>query len=115
MATSNTKKRRAYGLSSPLQGMAPEPIVSQRAPTSRDQAEIGTIWLDQPNQASYILTDVTAGVANWSTAPASGATNDAQMTIRRVKRLAGSFEVTLYNYGAAALNGNVSISFWIIG
>jgi len=40
--------------------------------------------------------------------------NDAQMTISRVKRIAGSMEVTLKNNGAAALNGNVTITFWII-
>lgn len=40
--------------------------------------------------------------------------NDAQMTVTRIKRIAGSMEVTLKNNGAAALNGNVVISFWII-
>lgn len=40
--------------------------------------------------------------------------NDAQMTVMRVKRLAGSMEVTLKNNGAAALNGNVTISFWVL-
>lgn len=41
--------------------------------------------------------------------------NDAQMTITRVERLAGSMEVTCTNNGAAALNGNVTVSFWVIG
>jgi hypothetical protein len=41
--------------------------------------------------------------------------NDAQMTITRVKRLAGSIEVTATNNGAAALNGNVTITGWVIG
>lgn len=41
--------------------------------------------------------------------------NDAQMTIQRVKRLAGSLEVTAKNNGAAALNGNVTITGWVIG
>lgn len=41
--------------------------------------------------------------------------NDAQMTIQRVKRLAGSIEVYTKNNGAAALNGNVTITGWIIG
>lgn len=40
--------------------------------------------------------------------------NDAQMTVMRVKRLAGSFEVTTKNNGAAALNGNVTVSWWIL-
>lgn len=40
--------------------------------------------------------------------------NDAQMTIQRVNRAAGSFTVTLKNNGAAALNGNVAIQWWSI-
>lgn len=39
--------------------------------------------------------------------------NDAQMTVQRVKQLAGSFEVYTKNNGAAALNGNVMICFWV--
>lgn len=40
--------------------------------------------------------------------------NDAQMTIQRVNAGAGSFVVTTKNNGAAALNGNVVITFWVI-
>lgn len=40
--------------------------------------------------------------------------NDAQMTVTRVVPGAGSFTVTLTNNGAAALNGDVIITFWII-
>jgi len=40
--------------------------------------------------------------------------NDAQMTVTRVTPGAGSFTVTLTNNGAAALNGDVIITFWII-
>lgn len=40
--------------------------------------------------------------------------NDAQMTVMRVKRIAGSMEVTCKNNGAAALNGNVTVNFWVI-
>ena len=41
--------------------------------------------------------------------------NDAQMTVRRVKQLAGSVEVYTINNGALALNGNVVITGWVIG
>jgi hypothetical protein len=44
---------------------------------------------------------------------ANEGSNDAQMTITRVKRAAGSFDVTVKNNGTAALNGDVSINFWI--
>ncbi|MCF1193205.1 hypothetical protein LRR18_16570, partial [Mangrovimonas sp. AS39] len=40
--------------------------------------------------------------------------NDAQMTITRVTRAAGSLSVTLTNNGAAAVNGNVAINFWVL-
>lgn len=41
--------------------------------------------------------------------------NDAQMTITRINPGAGTFDVTLVNNGAAALNGNVVITFMVIG
>ena len=39
--------------------------------------------------------------------------NDAQMTLYRVKPGAGTCAITLFNNGAAALNGDVQVSFWI--
>jgi len=40
--------------------------------------------------------------------------NDAQMVVTRVEPKAGSFEVTLGNTGAAALNGDIIVNFWIV-
>jgi len=40
--------------------------------------------------------------------------NDAQMHITRVLRQAGSFVVTVHNDGAAALNGNLEMTFWFL-
>jgi hypothetical protein len=40
--------------------------------------------------------------------------NDAQMQIMRITRAAGSFVVRTKNQGAAALNGNICITFWIL-
>lgn len=40
--------------------------------------------------------------------------NDAQMTIQRITRGSGSFVVTCKNNGAAALNGNVIVTFWVL-
>jgi hypothetical protein len=39
--------------------------------------------------------------------------NDAQLTITRILPGAGTCAITLKNNGAAALNGNVQISFWV--
>ncbi len=40
--------------------------------------------------------------------------NDAQMTVTRVFPGAGTFDVTLTNNGAAALNGDINITFWVM-
>lgn len=40
--------------------------------------------------------------------------NDAQLQIRRITRAAGSFVVKVVNSGAAALNGNVTITFIVL-
>lgn len=56
---------------------------------------------------------VTAASGIIVTAHNEGA-NDAQMTITRVNCGAGTFDVTLLNNGTAALNGNVTITFWVL-
>jgi filamentous hemagglutinin len=40
--------------------------------------------------------------------------NDAQINIRRITRAAGSFVVKVVNDGAAALNGNVTLTFMVL-
>lgn len=40
--------------------------------------------------------------------------NDAQMQVMRITRAAGSFVVKTKNQGAAALNGNVIVTFWLL-
>lgn len=68
--------------------------------------------------ASQVFTitnaNVSANSAMLVTVSNIGA-NDAQMTLTRVKQGAGSFEVTARNDGAAALNGDVIITWIIIG
>ncbi len=56
---------------------------------------------------------VTAASGILVTAHNEGA-NDAKMTVSRVLCGAGTFDVILTNNGAAALNGNVVITFWVI-
>ena len=41
-------------------------------------------------------------------------TNNAQLTVTRVQPKAGSFEVTVFNNGAAALNGDIQVNFWLL-
>lgn len=40
--------------------------------------------------------------------------NDAQLTVQRVKPGAGTFDVIVKNNGAAAVNGDIHINFWAI-
>jgi hypothetical protein len=40
-------------------------IESASAPSSTDIYRIGTIWVDKTENESYILVDVTTGVATW--------------------------------------------------
>lgn len=67
MAINRKRADSAYGLTNPLQSLAPEPIVAQRVPTTQDFALPGTVWLDQsagPNVA-FMLLEVTNNAANW--------------------------------------------------
>jgi hypothetical protein len=68
----NTFQRVAYGLTDPLLVMPPGVIVSQRAPTGNDKAEIGTIWIDQPSNIVYILTSIVNNQANWQISGGGG-------------------------------------------
>lgn len=40
--------------------------------------------------------------------------NDAEMTVQQVKPATGSATIILKNNGAAALNGNINIAFWVM-
>ena len=51
----NQRKNLSYGITQPLVDQAPMPIRSDRAPGGFDRAEVGTIWIDMPNNDSYIL------------------------------------------------------------
>lgn len=63
----------------------------------------------------FTITNALVTAASQILCSASNAGgNDAQMTITRINPGAGTFDVTLVNNGAAALNGDVIITFWIL-
>jgi len=63
----------------------------------------------------FTVTNTLAPTSSVIFASASNfGANDAQMTVTRIEPTAGTIEFTLTNYGAAALNGNVIIAYWII-
>lgn len=41
------------------------PIISKRSPSTRDRAELGTIWINTALNDVFILTSVVAGVSTW--------------------------------------------------
>lgn len=66
MAVNNQRKNVAYGLSDALLNVFSPPIVSKRAPTTADSAQIGTLWVNSTTNAAYILTSIVANSATWS-------------------------------------------------
>lgn len=65
MSLNNLRKKVAYGLSDALLQVAPEAIISRRAPTANDLAPLAQIWVDVPNQDAYILVAIIANAAVW--------------------------------------------------
>jgi len=66
MAKYKRKMQVGYGLSSPLPGIFPSPIIARRAPAAGDVGyHLGQLWVDRLTNLAYILTSVSAGAANW--------------------------------------------------
>jgi len=93
---------------------------SQAAATSTVNANVGVSTFTGLTTASaaaqvFTITNSVCTVGSGILVSASNlGANDAQMTVTRVTPGAGSFTVTLTNNGAAALNGDVLITFWIL-
>jgi hypothetical protein len=54
-----------YGLTNALTGLAPQPIIANRAPTTSDTAPLGTVWVYTAADEAYILTSVANASASW--------------------------------------------------
>ena len=63
------KNINAYAMGSPLSRIARQPIVSGRAPSVKDRAEIGSIWVEikgsTVSRSTYIMAGVENGVNVW--------------------------------------------------
>jgi len=100
MAINKTKINQAYSPDKPLQSLAQEVIVANRAPVSAasptgDKATIGQIWCDRTNQNAYILTGYQSGTGAsvWTQIDNSGG--------------GGSFTSLTVNPGPTDLTGTV--------
>lgn len=72
MGVNNLRRNVAYGLTDPLLNVFPSPIVSLRSPTGNDMAQIGQMWINSATNQVYILSSVTADVANWAVCAVGG-------------------------------------------
>src|SRR5256885_1688210 len=72
--SSNQYRKIAYGLSDPLLDVFPAPIISNRAPTTDDLAQLGSMWILKSSNLIYILTSIVGNSANW-VALATGGNN----------------------------------------
>lgn len=97
------------------------PATSTAAATSDTlNAKIGIVTLTGQTTASGAQETLT--ITNSEVSATSGiivtvanvGTNDARMTVEQVKPAAGSFEVMTQNNGAAALNGDIILSFMVL-
>lgn len=66
MAKQRSLKLQGYGITNPLQNIPPNPIISNRAPTTGDTGkDIGTLWINQSTGRIYSLASISAGSATW--------------------------------------------------
>ncbi len=67
MAVNNTAglQNQAYGVGKGIFQVFPAPIVSPRAPTTSDKAQIGRMWINTVTNLAYVLTNVASNIATW--------------------------------------------------
>lgn len=80
--------------------------VGQAVYTGNVTGAAATVVLTLTNTLITATSSLMISVANLGA-------NDAQMTIQRIQPGAGTCAITLKNNGAAALNGNIAVDFWV--
>lgn len=97
MSVNQYKRNVVYGLGQPLHSVPPQPISSNRAPTTSDRAELLTPWGNKLTKAAWILTAITANSSTWTpTTVNAGATidtGDLTVTAGDVVVTAGDIDV----------------------
>lgn len=63
--TYKSRKRKAYGIGTPLPELYPLAIRAQRDPTTADFHEISTVWINETSNDVWMITSVSGGSANW--------------------------------------------------
>ena len=107
----NQRRNQVYGVGDDILNLPPTPIIAQRAPTVRDRMEIGTIWIDQPNDDSYILTSIVASNATWINAGGGTGTFNA-LTVTTTATIGTTLlvggVVTLSNLGTGVVQSGAT-------
>lgn len=115
MAVKRQAVKNVIGLQDALLVQPPNPIVANRAPTTSDLAQLGTLWVDTTADAIYGLTSITANSANWTTSPASGSGSFTAVTVNPgdVTVTAGDVVITAgnldINTGNATIAGDLTV------
>jgi len=65
MAFERYRPRKTYDIQGIKVELNPLPIVIDRAPTTSDRAEIGTMWIDQSGNDIYVMMEIVAGNSSW--------------------------------------------------
>lgn len=116
MAINRTRVQFVYGIGDNLVQMPPSPVVAQRAPGTRDLAELGTIWIDEPAGAPYFLSSITANSANWvGTSAGTGTFLAVTVNPGDIDVTAGDVNIALGNLAVSAGNATIGGDLTVAG
>lgn len=103
-----------YGVGSPTIGLAPPPVVAQRAPTVNDlNYPIGQPWINETVGNAYQLVGASSGQANWAIlGGATGAVATLTGTTGTATPIAGNIQIsgTANQISTAASGSIVTVS-----
>lgn len=110
MSVRQIKSNNAYGLVNAIQNLTPQPIIAQRAPTVRDRAELGTLWINETTNAYYIATSIASGSTTWQAqqtgAGVFAAVTTNQLDVTGPTTLTGAVGIT----GATTVTGDLAVT-----
>jgi hypothetical protein len=104
----------AYGLTQALINVFPYPILSKRAPTASDKAQLGTLWVNSASNAVYILASIKANIATWidvngGSGSFTNLTVSGTSTFGGTATFTGTAGIHISGTGSIAVdNGNIS-------
>lgn len=104
MAIDRQRRALSYGLSQALIGIPAAPIISSRAPTTSDKAEIGSTWINKTTNIAYVITSIVANSATWGSTTSTG----TAAVVASLTATTGNITATLGDFVATA--GDVTVT-----